>query len=559
MNQPEFFENHMLRITPLSPLHIGCDETYEPTSAVMVENALYALPDAEFLLDALDTRELEKLGQILSGEPDVTMLQRMQRFFDQHKTFLVPFATHAIPVCAGFAHYYEERIGKVMQQEGQQRGKREEGFVINRLTMDRTIFNPVDHTPYVPGGSLKGAIRTALLDRENDGKSLKHQKENNDALQKRLFDYQKFDHDPMRAVQLGDAQIEKRDSSENSQLPRTKLYFAVNRKREPVLDKQGKLRDSAAEQKNLNQRLECIPAWGQTFSAALNLYDWQSKTDQKFQFSLEEIAQSCNRFYGKVLENELQQLENPKLNWLDPEWTKWIRNWVETQQNQNKNGFLLRIGRHSGAEAVTLEGVRNIKIMEGRDPKTKKAKFSWQEAAKTVWLAAEELQDQRGLLPFGWVWVDVDPPEPTQLPAPWNPDEIAQIRNWVEKTTSEKAAFKKKLGEKQQLQQEQEEKQAAQEAEEKRLAQQEADRIANLSPLELRMEEIIQNSGDSAGIALLKALQTDEWDSADDRKQVAEEIKQMWEAEKRWIPEFSGSNKKKLKIQKQCLAVLEYL
>jgi hypothetical protein len=65
-------------------------------------------------------------------------------------------------------------------------------------------------------------------------------------------------------------------------------------------------------------------------------------------------------------------------------------------------GPLLRLGRHSGAECVTIEGHRQIKIMQGKGqpPKTEKE-------ATTLWLAADHPKPQpnqrRDLKPFGWV------------------------------------------------------------------------------------------------------------------------------------------------------------
>ena len=49
--------------------------------------------------------------------------------------------------------------------------------------------------------------------------------------------------------------------------------------------------------------------------------------------------------------------------------------------------MLLRIGKHSGAEAVTLNGVRDIKICQ----------------PATVWLGADTKDQRSGMTPFGWV------------------------------------------------------------------------------------------------------------------------------------------------------------
>jgi len=61
--------------------------------------------------------------------------------------------------------------------------------------------------------------------------------------------------------------------------------------------------------------------------------------------------------------------------------------------------MLLRVGRYSGAENVTLDGVRSIKIGGGM-----LSRYS-PDGALTVWLAAEHEKSRTGMLPFGWVLV----------------------------------------------------------------------------------------------------------------------------------------------------------
>jgi CRISPR-associated protein Csm5 len=63
---------------------------------------------------------------------------------------------------------------------------------------------------------------------------------------------------------------------------------------------------------------------------------------------------------------------------------------------------LLRVGRHSGAENVTLDGVRDIRIMQGRGMPARQG-----DESTTLWLAAERENVTRGdLLPFGWVLIE---------------------------------------------------------------------------------------------------------------------------------------------------------
>jgi len=64
--------------------------------------------------------------------------------------------------------------------------------------------------------------------------------------------------------------------------------------------------------------------------------------------------------------------------------------------------FLIRLGKHSGAEAVTIEGVRNIRV------RTKEG-FKNQDSPTTIWLASEEkkLSNLSRAISFGWVMLEV--------------------------------------------------------------------------------------------------------------------------------------------------------
>ena len=154
-----FLNHYTLKYTPLSPLHIGADESYEPGNYVIDEEAgaLYSF-DSQAALAGLSDSDRQQLLSIVNGKPDDSMLTKVQAFFHNHREKLLAFAMPPVPTASGVKSLYEKRIGKTAQHEGH--GKR----VINKLEIERTFYNPVDGKPLLPGSSIKGAIRTALLD-----------------------------------------------------------------------------------------------------------------------------------------------------------------------------------------------------------------------------------------------------------------------------------------------------------------------------------------------------------------------------------------------------------
>lgn len=411
------FASYRMLITPLSPIHVGTGESYEPTNYVIEDGVLHEF-DTGAVMAALSDADRKALLEIGNRRPDTGMIEALQRFFYERREALMAHAIQRIPVLPGVAGFYEKRVGQTANREAD--GKK----VVNRLEIDRISFNPVTRLPVLYGSSIKGAIRTALLDGVNGGAGLlktedrrteKRRDENNQELQNRLFQYRagKFELDPMRLVQLSDA-------AWNSEvgLPAAQVHLAVNRKKAPVVDASGVLRKSKADE--LYQILECVPGWRyRAFSGQLNLQllDGLGERHQQkipvapLRFDTAQITHTCNAFYRPVLVSEMASMR--ERGYLDPAWDTAIQQTLTACTAKLNRGevFLLRVGRHSGAESVTLRGARDghIKIMLDKDPETRKQRFAYESDARTLWLAADEKDQSTNLLPFGWLLVELLP------------------------------------------------------------------------------------------------------------------------------------------------------
>lgn len=409
----KIMDAYRLLITPLSPIHIGTGESYEPTNYVIEDGTLYEF-DTGAVVDALADSDRKELLAITSRRPDTGMIKAVQKYFHDRRATLQPWAVHRIPVLDGVARMYANRVGETANLET---GGRQ---VINRLEIDRTACNPVNRQPVLFGSSIKGAIRTALLDGVNSGAALqsvedrrtgKPRNENNLELQQRLFKYQagKFELDPMRLVQLSDAAWRG-----EAELPTAQVFLAVNRKKALVTDGTGKLRQSQAETKQLYQILECVPPLRyRSFAGQLNVQSVaEIRSPSKLpnvdlQFDIARVGKGCNAFYRPILESEIRLLR--ERGYVSEGWVKSVETILRDPRLAEGSVFLLRVGRHSGAESVTLRGVRDIKIMLDRDPETGRQRSTSESESRTVWLAASERDQKTALLPFGWLLVEVAP------------------------------------------------------------------------------------------------------------------------------------------------------
>jgi len=545
-----FLNHYTLKFTPLTPLHIGADESYEPGNYVIDDEAgaLYSY-DTQAVLAGLTDSDRKQLLSIVSGKPDDEMITKVQDFFHSHREKLLAFANQPVPVTKGLLRHYLNRIGKTANRESN--GRR----VINKLEIDRCFYNPVTGHPVLPGSSIKGAIRTAMLDAENQGKSTNHRKHGD--LQKELL-HGSFDTDPFRLISLGDANWQGVNSK-----PVCEVKFAINCKREPVV-KDGKLLESQAEIKGLYQLLECIaPNHYQGFSGSINFLDTQSIKQhasklpkQNLLWTIKDVAEKCNAFYMHLFINEIAAMK--KRNYLETDWTQKIESLLADgllKRLDANEAFLLRLGRHSGAEALTLDGVRKIKIMQGRDkPPINNAKkpITW-------WLAADDVGSKQGMLPFGWVLVEIDPQTPDTQLQNWLENGNAELSQWMQTQLAKQNQLKKQaeMRQSQELARlliEQEQAEAA-----RLKSEAEKQRLESLSPLEQEIETLLKSIPQQEhDTRLLQELEKDRW-QGDDSRIVALKIKTLMEQSGKWLPGFTGENKQKAKLKERSQKVLKFL
>lgn len=496
------FASYRMLITPLSPVHVGTGESYEPTNYVIEDGVLHEF-DTGAVMEALSAADRKALLEIANRRPDTGMIQDAQKFFFERREALMAHAAKRIPVLPGVANLYARNVGQVANRE--EGG----GIVLNKLEIDRTSFNPVTRLPVLFGSSIKGAVRTALLDRVNNGARAQEHKGLHE-FQGRLLRY--FDPearprlslelDPMRLVQLSDASW-----SGESGLPAAQVHLAVNRKKAPVVDQQGNIRKSQAESKDLYQILECVPGmYYRTFTGQINLQSVADVAEQDRQrkrqlpaaslrFDVRRVAQDCNAFYRSIMEAENRLLRDR--GYLDEAWARTIETLLSSVKDEMARGevFLLRVGRHSGAESVTLNGVRSIKIMEGKGPDGRN-RSSNSDSSKTVWLAADEKDQSAKLLPFGWVLVELQPMDMPILERPEIKDacepHLISARRFAERLAKQQERFTKarKQAEMKRREEEERARQAEEDAAKHAREQKERqDRLANMTENMRRVEQ----------------------------------------------------------------------
>ncbi len=411
----EFLSRWRMDISTLSPIHIGTGEEIDPFSYIVDNNILYEFSQRNFLKD-LSKEERANLLRISDRN-----LSALQNFFGKHSNKAIANAVRISRVPSEFASLYKSSLGKAASSDSNEINQ----LVINRMQADAAKGNPI-----CPGSSLKGSIRTALLESERQKKKIgEWYRGKNFDLQKRLFGNRTIQDDPMRQISVTDAvwtdEMEKRQFAIGSN-----VVFAVNRKKK----REGKV-DGGPQ-----RVLEVVDAMNMhAFAAEISIFQPTNARTPKWQ--IKEISDACNKFYGEKFESELKKLHECK--YVDEEWKKQALERVgrlPANDGNAKFSFLLRVGCHSGAEFVTLNEVRKITIKGQRRPGP---------TATTWWLASSRRKAVRGMKPFGWMIVECTPLDSNEdfilAVEPKLPSDSKTKTDWVHQATKKIEKCRKSL------------------------------------------------------------------------------------------------------------------
>ena len=485
-----FLTTHRLHLTPLSPIHIGCGEDFEPTNYVIDDGLLYGFDPSRAALNDLQRKQLTDVARRGS-------LAGIQRFFRDHAAAFKPHAYVVMPVCAGVEEKYKETIGKAANIEAS--GKP----VFNKQEIERHVYTGALQQPFIPGTSFKGALRTAWPDDLNaEQRPQENTSRSTTAMEKRLLGGD-FQTSPLRLLKVADLMPTRE--------PEREVLFAVNRKKREVLGRDGQ----PLQPKGIAARKDCVlhgqyrlfvadvtlPALLQHVGANDN--KGKPATPQAQQLNAQgavdvrKLARQSNTYHLQRLRRELAVLDGRGL--VHPTWKNSINLLLLAQGTLGKklstgDAFLVRIGRYGSADSKTLtgEGVASIKIMGGKgQPPT------FESTTKTVWLAAQTEGDQKHLIPFGWAVVEIDPQ-----------GDCPELQAWCQQQAQGRpsmAAMRAQLAqqraqaeaEKVRLHAEAQAKAAAQEAERQALEQR-AQALSTLSPQGQEIEKLRQACADWA-------------------------------------------------------------
>lgn len=331
----------------LSPLHIGTGKEIEPLDYVIAGERLYRLSFERFVTDMAEG-ERKAFEGILDKGNLLEIRKYVEERFNKESDTL-----YSVEVSTQIKNLYNAKKGDIQ----------------NQLLIHPFIRTEGDYVPIVPGSSIKGAVRTAVISKLAADSGLPKPKDfrEEDAFEATVLGYKDGKDDPFRGIKtrdivLGSGAMIVRDmknaARRNGQLQTNDMQIICE------------VSHSVISGKGIVFGAEL------SFDESLFSTKYLSKT-----LNINLIKESCLHFYQEKMENEHEKF------YKNSEVEKYSSQLLGTLLD--KNSFLLRVGRFSGVESVTLDNYRNPKPPGN----------------KTTWGMSRNLAE--GKYPMGWVKVTI--------------------------------------------------------------------------------------------------------------------------------------------------------
>jgi CRISPR-associated protein Csm5 len=337
---------YRLQCEILSPVHIGAGDEIDPLDYIIDGGRLYRIAFEKFVMAMTDV-ERSRFEALLNKGDLIGVREYIVAHVDKVRS-----SRYSIEVSKQVENLYKSKLGHPQ----------------NQLRICPFTRSPGEYKAFIPGSSIKGAIRTAIVSEIAKTSRLPKPRspEEEREFESKVLGYKDAKSDPFRAVKVGDESLKKED-------------LTVREVKNVLKKKEGGL---ASNEIQLMFEVSHSSITGKEvrFDTAISIDEGLLNT--KFlgrAIGFEEIARSCKDFYTEKMENEHKKF------YKGSEVEPFSNHLLNTPTD--KGSFIIRLGRFCGVESVTLDDYRNP-----RPP-----------GNKTVWGTSRNLAE--GLYPMGWVKV----------------------------------------------------------------------------------------------------------------------------------------------------------
>jgi len=339
------FKTMKLRCEILSPVHIGTGEEIPAYEYIIIDNYLIKL-NLDKVLYLLSNKDMDKFNQYNEAGDYIGLRKFLVEIY-REKEIQDTAIEYKIPVTNDIQKKYEENIDNPE----------------NQLLIKMQFRNELSKQPIIPGSSIKGAIRTAILNKlsENFERLPKNSKGAEGVLLNAFDDKKKrfnVEGDPFKYLKVPDVS-----------LPSDSTYIcAVNN---AIKNKQGNLIFNDIQ---MIHEVFYSHLTGNSITFDLEIKLGNMRVGREI-IDEEFIINSCIKYYR----NKLEKIDasyfssTPILNQI---------NTLINSVNYDNDEFLLRIGRFSGVDSITLDKHRIVKPAKSRNLCDGKYPMGWIKCTK---------------------------------------------------------------------------------------------------------------------------------------------------------------------------------
>lgn len=364
-------EHYKLSVEPITCVHIGNGEQLSPLDYKVLDpeqgrDFVNFSTDSILKRIATDSQKFAEFDEISSSGD----MKKLAAFF--HDNFKKEDASYICHCTKEFLRNYEKNKEKDPLQNG--------SFV-------EQMYRPAGSgAPVIPGSSLKGAIRTAVLNTELEhcyNRSILHDK-NDNQIQKELLGFSDAKNDPFRILQFGDCVF----SGKGTQIVGMLRNIKTRRDGEVTEDNTSQIQAEAIKGYLMNGSTEACLKGEARFVFDRDLANLKEISKK---ITIQDIVKDCNEFYFDEFIKEYDKFyRNTACSECDriTDLFKELKSIAEN--SQSKNEFIIRVGRWSQIEFVTYG-------QDFREPKTRKTgRHLPYGTTRTVF------NDDGSYLPLGW-------------------------------------------------------------------------------------------------------------------------------------------------------------
>lgn len=336
MKEKQLFKRYKLIGKIYSPVHIGTGEEVDPLEYVInVKDKKFHKINLTNLITDFDETQRKTFDSYIEKSEHV---QIRQFITDCVNIDIEKYSIYTTDVSEEVAKLYSKNLSSIENQ-----------LLIETMPHDYTLGRA-----YIPGSSIKGAIRTAIL--SEFGKNLPKIPEAKSRFAEKIIletenERNPISKDPFRAIKIKDAYLSA-DS--------TIIQQVCNGKRKE--DRNGRQIFSTSGMQMIMETTHSDISNTSAHKKAIDftteiLIDTNLQNLAHFEksLSIEKIADSCRKFYEKKIINEYNKFyEGTPIDPIAAKLNTLIN-------NKNPNQFIIRLGRFSHYESVTLDTHRNVK------------------------------------------------------------------------------------------------------------------------------------------------------------------------------------------------------